>query len=263
MKISKVLIPTNYSDPYWQSPNFDDIRAYILYSLGWPNVRIELQDVQLNVAVHDAISKFLKYGYGQHHIDMKVVMVDAQGFADLPPEVGSPAMVKDIIFMSKTLDTGLATDILGEHAVFGFVKGTYDFYSLTDFTFDLSKYVLWRRNLEDANDVLGLKKSWEIINDKIKVYPTRSFDIDNQVGVLYSTVPTIDEIESDDWIREYALNKAKHILGTIRGKFSGFSAPGGQAQTDGEALKTESSQRMTELIDELKLNRPAPPMTQF
>lgn len=263
MKLSASALPVNYNDAYWLSPNFDNLRAYILYSLGYPVVRIELVDQQLNVAIHDAISKFMKYGYGLIDINMVEVNLDQNGEAPLPPEIISPSLIKDVLFISRSLDTQMATDILGEAAVYGFVNGTYDFFSLSDYSFDLAKYVLWRKNLDEATDILGLKKSWEVFNGKLKVFPVRQVNSYPQAGILYGKFLTQAEFETDDWVRAYATEKARYILGTIRGKFSNFAAPGGQGSIDGEQLKADATVKMQELIEELKSLRPSPPMMQF
>lgn len=268
MRLDAVKIPLNYNDAYWENTAWDNLRAHILLALGYPTLRIELTKQHLNLAIHDAISKLYKWGYGQIEIQFDISSVDANGFADIPAAVAGTQMIKDVIFVSTSLSTTTATELLGEAAVWGFQGGATAFFSLKDVTFDLAGYALWRKNLENANDLLGLTKSWQIMAvngvDRIKVYPNKMFKTTPaEIGVLHGRLFTPEELSSDDWVRNYAVAKAMHTLGIVRGKFSGFSAPGGQGSTDGEALKTEATATMEKLIEEIKSLRPSPAMFQF
>ena len=53
-------------------------------------------------------------------------------------------------------------------------------------------------------------------------------------------------------IREYALARAKYMLGRIRGKYtSGLPAPGGDRQLDGESLLSEAREDMMKLEERI------------
>jgi hypothetical protein len=52
------------------------------------------------------------------------------------------------------------------------------------------------------------------------------------------------------------------MLGTIRRKFSGFAAAGGQASSDGSDLINEGKQEQVDLMQEIKDSRPAIRMLQ-
>ena len=72
-------------------------------------------------------------------------------------------------------------------------------------------------------------------------------------------VPETEEIEAEQWIREYALAKAKHMLATVRGKLTGFQVAGGSLSGDADTLRSEAKEEMATLKAELdQLQRPLP-----
>jgi hypothetical protein len=75
------------------------------------------------------------------------------------------------------------------------------------------------------------------------------------IGILCGKLLGPDEIENDDWLRDYSVAYAKMLLGTIRRKFSGFSAGGGASTNDGDTLITEGKTEMAELIASKKESR--------
>ena len=112
-------------------------------------------------------------------------------------------------------------------------------------------YYLFTQRLEDFKKLVGIDRSWEIMNGQIHLFPaSATFE---QVGILYRRIPEDAELEAEQWIKEYALAKAKHILGTVRGKMSGFQATGGNFSGDAAELKAEAKEEMTALRTELDL----------
>lgn len=129
--------------------------------------------------------------------------------------------------------------------------------------------------------------SFEIIGDKIKIYPTpRSMHRiwvefvyeDEALGVEVvgdstaraSVEESINNVVSDysdapydflpyryinapgkRWIYKYGLEVAKHKLGSVRSKFSDVPSPQDQFQLDGQDLKQEATDRMRTLVDNL------------
>lgn len=55
------------------------------------------------------------------------------------------------------------------------------------------------------------------------------------------------------WLKSYTLAQCKMMLGQAREKFATIASPGGSAQLNGAALKTEAQTEMEKLIEELKL----------
>lgn len=60
----------------------------------------------------------------------------------------------------------------------------------------------------------------------------------------------IKDRQARNWLRDYTIAKSKEILGTIRGKWSGYAVPGGSSM-DGDALKTEAQATMERLENEV------------
>ena len=55
------------------------------------------------------------------------------------------------------------------------------------------------------------------------------------------------------WLKSFSLAQCKIMLGQAREKFATIASPGGSAQLNGAALKTEGQTEMEKLIEELKL----------
>jgi hypothetical protein len=55
------------------------------------------------------------------------------------------------------------------------------------------------------------------------------------------------------WIKEYALAQGKFMLGEARGKFSQIAGPQGGTTLNGDALKSEATETIAQLEEDLKL----------
>ena len=158
----------------------------------------------------------------------------------------------------------------------------YTLYPLYDTTLSIQDYEL-------HEDLFQSEYSFEIIGDKIKIFPTprhRRMRVwvefvyaDEALGVEVlgdSTAraevgESINNVISDysdapydfipyryinapgkRWIFKYGLEIAKHKLGTVRSKFSDTPSPQDQFQLDGQELKQEAQDNMQALVDNLK-----------
>lgn len=254
MKIAKTLIPLDFEDPFWTN-NFSNLRDYVYIQNGGGAVRVELTQKHINSAIHDAVSKYLAYYRQDYYV--RICPIVADQYVDLPPDI-APDLVKDVIFQEINETSTVSYETFAPFPFMIPIMGG----GVTAYNMNLGEYIMYRQRLEDVTKALGFDKHWEWINGRIKVYPTAASSTDS-VGIMYGQIPTPDELESDDWIRDFAVAKAKYLLGTIRGKFSGFNAAGGQASTDGEALKQEATAAMDKLLEKIDKAQPGVGMFQF
>jgi hypothetical protein len=123
---------------------------------------------------------------------------------------------------------------------------------------------MYRQKLKDIQKSLAIDRTWEILDNKIKVFPSRfAMTTPTDIGIVHGRILSIDEIEQEDWIRDYCVAKSKTILGGNRMKLSGYSLAGQSVSTDGEALKSEGKEKMAELMEQIKQMRPAPDIFIF
>jgi len=120
--------------------------------------------------------------------------------------------------------------------------------------------------------------SFEIINNKIKIFPipSDSFKVhlryikhedrrNSSIGRT-SVISDLSNIKYDNmqydqinapgkqWIKKYTLALSKELLGAIRSKYSSVPIPGAEINLDGDALRSEAANEKDRLIQELQMN---------
>ena len=146
---------------------------------------------------------------------------------------------------------------------------------LRPISFDVTR----AQQIETSDKIRKSNYSFEITNNKIKIFPEPTADDDGgKVWFEY----TIKDDESSDrsftdgkvsdpsnipykfipyssinsvgrqWIRKYSLALSKELLGIIRSKYGSMPLPNGEVNLDGEALKAEGREEKNQLIEELK-----------
>jgi hypothetical protein len=264
MKISRISLPLNYTNAYWVN-NFAFLKQYIMSELGSPIIRVELTETMLIQCIHEAIHTYMKWDAKIFDLDVYVTQMDGNNeikLSSITEKQIETSLIKDVFFEESTNVFGFSTP-LDDGLVAAFpLRSVLD---MTEGAFNMANYYMARQNLEDANTVLGLKKRWEIIGgDTIKVYPANHHNTGyNHVAILFGEMLTPEKAEEDDFIRAYAVAKAKTILGTVRRKFSSFAAAGGAAASDGSDLISEGKADMEALVQGLKDSRPSLPMMQY
>jgi len=152
---------------------------------------------------------------------------------------------------------------------------------------------LLRMQAIEFNDLVR-KSAWsfELINNKVKLFPIPTYDfkmyfqyllvkdrdgqgiynsgsfyvsgsstpvtssvIGDYSNVPYNVIPyaTINSV-GKQWIRKYFLALCKEVLGAIRQKYSTIPIPGAEVTLDGAELRQEASAEKTDLITQLREN---------
>lgn len=242
----------NYKDQY------TNIKNYILYALGYPLVRVELVEEHLVLAIVEALN--LYYDRAAHDDRAyRVLSVSDNNIVDIPADI-SKNHIEDVIFPITALDSlakgfgGTLPEADGAIFSMGYQR---DFIK----SFDLATYLLYSQRIEDFRNALGIRKHWEILNNQIVLYPpTAQY---GEIGIIYKQMSDEKSLEQQQWIKDYSLARAKHILGTIRSKMSGFQAANANIGADGEALKSEANEAMTKLKEDLDKLMPPLPFMQI
>ncbi len=138
--------------------------------------------------------------------------------------------------------------------------------------------VLRLQGIEFNDQIRKSAYSFQLINDRLRVYPLPSGDnftvihfdyilksdrsnpLKGSTGTIsdYSNVPYQDIIYSNinsvgkQWIRKYSLALAKEMLGYIRGKYSAIPIPNADVTLNGADLTSAAQTEKEGLITELK-----------
>jgi len=103
---------------------------------------------------------------------------------------------------------------------------------------------------ESFDYVLGLQPTWEIVNDRLYIYPIPRNRI--KVGIRYSLMPTEEELASHEWVGKATLALSKMTLGTIRSKYQSIPGPAGEGiSLDGQTLYQEGQQEWEWLLNDI------------
>ena len=124
--------------------------------------------------------------------------------------------------------------------------------------------------------------SFEIVNNKLKIFPTWTStttgsmwiewnnvsDRDNVLRTRYSgSADTISDISNapydnmvykqindvgKQWIRKYGLALAKELLGIVRSKYGTIPIPNSEVSLDGDTLRAEATAEKEQLIEQLR-----------
>ena len=237
----------------------NDFKQYILRQLGWPLIRVEITHDQLTDCILDAVQLFHDFAALDYAIE------EVSGFGGntvtIPNHI-QPKHIVEIIFERDyydSLSAGMAATGF-EETLGGVLPYSLSGRSSFLHDFDIAGYYLYLQHMEDFKKVLGIKRHFEIIGGEIKLFPANLKY--RKIGILYK--PMLDEKGSSQytWIKQYAVAKAKIIVGTIRSKLGGFSSTGTNIAVDGDALKSEGREDINRLEEELKFLGPPMPFIQ-
>lgn len=222
----------------------DDIRNYVLNSLGHPVVRVELTGAQLKVAADEGISHMNNHAPMWTTQLMTFTTSGGTSLYELPPHVING--LEYVVYKKQLLSVAHGIQSIESDIFIRYFQDQNIFTS-----FNMGDYFLVLQNLEMLRKVLGNEGSFDILDNKyVKVYPTPKFSED--VIVVYKSLNYSSlNYAYLNWIQRYALGKSKTILGLIRGKYKNIPSPAGGAQLDGPELREEGKLEMEALMEEL------------
>lgn len=240
-------------DPKY-SRYFKNIYSHILHELGYPVVRVELVPHHLTLCVIKALKKF--YDYEAFDYGMCVVSAST-GTIDIPEHISTKRIV-DVIF-----ETDMDSFSVGSFGDMAQVGWAYQTPSFNDFVqdFEIGKYYMYMQQIQDLKKMLAIDRTWTIVNGKIELFPKA--DTMMNVGIIYGDIPDLKEAEQESWVCDYALARAKMILGEIREKLASSSGAGGSLALNGSQLKGEGRAETDALEEKLRFRQRPLPLMQF
>ena len=227
-----------------QGPFFDYsiITDWIRAQLGAPIVPVELTDEQIENAVAEAVYWYNYYRNSKENmIKVKLEGNEKEGFK-IPEEVGGEQNILEIILRPRfpfAYYTGGDVDSIMSNVYMQWMFQRGRHAGFNDF---LGDYYITLSTEKDYNIILGTEVRWRFYNGRIFLNP-RPRDMD--AIIVFKSALSMEEINTNQIIREYALGISKRTLGTIRSTFGG-QIPGGteQIQLNGDSLKTEGKEEI-------------------
>lgn len=231
-----------------------DIKRYILLSLGYPNVEVELCDEHLETAIRDTLSEFTRHNALNAMRFWRIPLTPFQATYDLPHDL---RVVRDVTILryndwNQIFGTGVLINPL-------YMRNTANAYQdILTFWLSGAAFETWKR-------VYGLETSWDVHegNKLINIYPTPNHAMFAIIKGTYRV--TLDDLDDralgnkDELFRRMALARARIILGDVRGKYpGGVTSSQGPVQLDGDYQRQVGKQEWDEARQELRSSgRPA------
>jgi len=224
------------------------LKRYILLELGYPNVEVELCDEQLDMTISDTCEEFLRFNTLNLVRYWRMPLENGVCEYDLPRDL---RVVRDVVtFKLSQFDVIFGADIIINPI---YLRNTRDAYQ------DILTYWLSEAAFETQKRVYGLETSWDVVegNTRIRLYPTPSSDRMAIIKGSYQPKPgTIDERAVGtkyELFRRCCVARSMIILGRVRGKrVSGINTSQGTVMLDGEQMKAEGKEILTEARTELQ-----------
>ena len=222
------------------------IKDFVKSRLGFPVVRVELDDFQILTAIDEAISK-LDY----HAPDWCTQLCAFNTIANANMYELPSFMVNNFRYAAYKKNL-LSVPLAGQSLEMDFfIKYFQENFLFQDFS--VSDFLLMKMHLKSIRKILGREGSFQIVNDKyLMIYPTPVANQSETVVIEYKCLNS-DTLHHYfiSWMQRYSLAICKGILGEIRGKYATLPSPQGGAQLNGPALIAESQREMEFLENQL------------
>lgn len=238
----------------------EDLKTYILTSLGWPVVSVELDELNIGQAINNAVDEYLATGAVERaYLPLQASSVNE---FDLPKEVGT---VSNVIYANAN---DMISGVAGSSDIFSFTMGggggTFGAMmgqGYGNFIHGAGNLAVFFEYMQNRNRVLGKDITFRVIDNKLYVWPfPRPGDTilveysKNTFGVLNSdgAVSTSNQW-GIYWIKRMALAQCKKMLGLgARGKYSTLAGATGESQQLNAAeLLTQAKEEIEALREEL------------
>ena len=246
-------------NPYstWLHPGtheFEEVKQWILTSLGWPSITVEISDSQLCTAIANALRIFTKYKY----YPPKYLMLDLFNYKrgiglDLSPF--NVMSIRDIGYQRDNM-MGFGMDMffspysyMGQGALgpfFGMGNGNA-IGSFTTFQC-MNEWFDMVQRMCGSNPSFQYDKFTKMLT--LMPEPKCAGNGHRFIVAVCFVEPPIQELLGEDYLLRLALAEAKIIVGTVRKKYNGTQLLGG-GQIDTEIFN-EGKEERDKLIEEIQ-----------
>lgn len=265
-----------------------DLADRIKRRLGYPMIKVELDETQITDSIDFARNKFIRFAAGQatQEVFFTMMLSAGQYLYDMPDgtvevisydgSAQSMGGINTLFTMGNflysqgmfgllnpggSMETGYS--LIGYHIAIDFLK------TLARYTPDAYRFKYHKTaNILEIQPPPGVDSGTTAnvltvtdINGVPQSYNSPGYVLIRAMMIEGSTLPDWDGITSLDlgvydsqWVEDYSTARAKMVLGMIRRKFASFSALGNQGATlDGSDLVSEAKEEMLALEESLRL----------
>lgn len=243
----------------------ETFKEYCLRKLGKPVILINVDDVQVDDRIDDALQMFYEYHFDGKESSYIVHEVTAQevinGYLSLPDTVFGVADVVSTSTGSSALDRGIfnieyqiqQSDYFSNSGIYSFAGQMTDYYMMKRHL-NLMQFMLDGPINFDYNRKTGKLYVRDSLQEGIKVILKvyTMFETDSNGD------PTVTNVWNDEWVKKYAVELIRQQWGQNLGKFAGVQMPGG-VTLNGLELYDRATQAIEKLETDLKdsLQEPA------
>lgn len=231
---------------------FEIIKDFVLARLGFPVVRVELTEFQIQTAIDEAVSK-LDY-HAPDWCSQFCTFSTKSGVSlyELPQAVMNN--FRGAVYRKNLLSIAQSNGTLEFDF---FIKYFQDNFLFRDFS--VGDYYITISHLEMLRKILGNDGTITPVNGTmLNIAPVPS--IAEEVLVEFKALDTNTlHPYFINWIQKYSLAVSKVILGQIRGKYQTLPSPAGGAQLNGDALIRQGTEEQAKLVEDLLTEIEEPP----
>lgn len=227
------------------------INDWIRSQLGAPIAPVELTDEQIENCISLATYWYNYYRNSKENLIYVQLEGDQKQGYKIPQEVGSEEDILEIIVKPRfpfAYYTGSDVDSIMSNIYMQWMFQRGRHAGFNDF---LGDYYITLSTEKDYSIILGTEIRWRFFNGRIFINPA---PIGMDIIIVFKSALTIEEINTNTLIREYALGEAKKVLGTIRSTFGG-QVPGGAENLtlNGDSLKAEGQEEVNTALEKMQL----------
>ena len=228
-------------------------KDFILARLGYPTIRVELTDFQIQTCIEESMSR-LEY-HAPHWMNQYAVFNTSAkvNVYELPPAIING--LTDVWYRRHLFSLGATPGSLEYDFAIMFFTNTGLFNN-----YNVGQYMLMQMYLKQINKVLGRGTTWNIVGGKyLQLFPVP--DNTDEVILEFKGLDAETALPAyKNWIQRYSLAVAKEILGRVRSKYQNLPGPGGGTRLDGQTLLQEATAEKQLLIEELTTEIENPPL---
>jgi len=244
----------------------EEIRDYILNMLGAPNIRLELDEQNIDFCINQSLKIVEDYAPSDYFSYYTFITTPGKSVYELPPDVGYVRSVEykhmgTFSFQASDLGGSIPIEYFypgsggdgGGYGAGGFINPIQPVWGR------MGEWVLYKQYEQMYSRVSSNLGGWEYIGGHrhIKLYPV---PFHAQKVALHYLQRCKDWGEVTQAMQEGALSYAKEILGRIRSRIKNPPGPGGGVQLDGDQLIAEAKEERKQWMEDLiyKFGDPLP-----
>jgi len=216
-----------------------DLIGYVRRRLGEPNVKVELDDSQIDDAIDDALIMFREWSHsGVYDSTYVISTVANQSTYTLPAEIQE---VKKV--MTASFSRALTTNIIDPYLnIFGPANQGYSLVEIgTEYLSDV------QRMFETAYNFSTYRDPTNQLILELTPPPRRVM----KLGLMVTKYIDEAALLGTRWIRQYVYALSMKMLAEVRGKYAQLAGPNGP-QLNGDRLSSDADALLEKLENEIQ-----------